>query len=388
MLKKDNTQGFRRVDIQVSIFTMIVTVICCALISILFFKVSHNDMLRSMEDRVHAIQDFIVKNVDTKAFTDINSPEDMDTELYRNVHSAFKNVQDVTGVMYLYSGKRASDGSLVYVVDCIDPSAPDFRNPGDPIEPEIIPEMERALDGEEVLPHHIKSTEWGKIFIAYLPVQVDDTVVGVIGVEFEAEHQYNAYHFLLVAAPILALIICLICAVIANQLFKRISNPLYKDMYNTDYLTNLKSRNAFNIDMENLSASHRYTDIGFYVIDLNNLKKVNDTLGHESGDVYLQTAARSFRDTAGSNVTVYRTGGDEFVLIAIGDTQETMCQLTNDLILSFDQAKPQWGIDLSFSIGCALYDPDIDESLSATYKRADMMMYQRKREFHTQRLSC
>lgn len=382
MPKKAKSGVFRRVDLQVSIFTASVAIVSCCLISFLYYNVTHFDMIKSLEDRVYSIQNFITNNIDKTTFTDINGPEDIDTPLYQKAHSAFKNAQDVTGVMYLYSGKRNEEGELVYVVDCIDPAAEDFRSPGDPIEEDIIPEMERALNGEAVMPQQIKNTYWGKIYIAYLPVHIGEEIVGVIGVEFEAMHQYNTYQFLLIASPIAALIICILCAIIANRLFRRISNPLYKDMFNTDFLTNLKSRNAFDIDLENLNAGKDYEGIGFYVIDLNHLKQVNDSLGHEAGDVYLQIAARSFRDTAGENITVYRTGGDEFVLLSTSNTEEKMEQLSNDMILHFDKKKPQWNIPLSFSIGYALYQPDIDADLLETYKRADKIMYERKREFH------
>lgn len=387
MPKKSRMNGFRRVDVQVAFFTAAVAIITCTILSTLYYNVTHDDMIRSLEDRVYALHAFIDSHIDKTTFTDINTPDDIDTTLYQTTHAMFKNVQDMTGVLYLYSGKRTDEGELVYVVDCIDPSASDFRNPGDPIEPEIVPEMVRALGGENVMPRKIKNTEWGNIFIAYLPVHADGEIVGVIGVEFEAEHQYNTYHFLLTASPFAALVLCLLCALIANRLFRRISNPLYKDMFNTDYLTNLKSRNAFNIDLENLEASKKHEGIGFYVIDLNNLKKVNDTFGHEAGDIYLQTAARSFSEAAGEHISLYRIGGDEFVLISVNDTEEKMARLTDEMIACFDRNKPQWEVPLSFAVGYALYDPALDFKLSSTYKRADAIMYERKRAFHAKNCS-
>lgn len=385
MSKSAKREGFRRVDIQVAIFTAIVAVVSCILISTLYFTITHRDMIRGLEDRVYAIHQFVTEHMDEKAFFDINTPEDMKLELYEQVHSVFRTAHDLTGVMYLYSAKRSDAGELVYVVDCIEPSQEDFRKPGDAIEPEIIPELETALSGKVVMPNRIKSTDWGKIFIAYLPVIVHDEVVGVIGIEFEAEHQFDTFHFLIVFAPFAALIICLVCAVIARYLFQRISNPLYKDMVNTDYLTDLKSRNAFDVDVKNLGASKKYEGIGFFVMDLNNLKKVNDTLGHESGDIYLQLAADTFREAAGDKYSVYRTGGDEFVMISVGDTYEQMELLANKAITIFDRKKPDWEIGLSFAIGFTLYDAKLDTDLSDTYKRADSLMYEQKRAFHAKK---
>ena len=385
-MTQHRANGLRRVDVQVSLFTIVVAVVACSILPTLYYHITHRDMLRGLADRVIALEAFVDNNLDPQTFSEINTPEDIDTPLYADAHRLFRSIQDVSGVKYLYSGKRDANGELVYVVDCIDPSAADFRSPGDPIEPEIVPEMTRALGGEVVLPDRIKSTDWGKIFIAYLPVQVDGAVLGVIGVEFAAEHQYRTYQFLRIATPVVAALICFLCALVARHLFRRISNPLYQDMVNTDYLTGLKSRNAFDVDLENRNASRRHEGVGMYVIDLNNLKKVNDTLGHARGDQYLQLAAKSFRDTAGTRGALYRVGGDEFVLMTQNDTPEAMESLVQQLAADFAAAMPQWGIDLSFSIGCALYTP-ADTNLTATYRRADGSMYEQKRHFHA-RTDC
>ena len=47
--------------------------------------------------------------------------------------------------------------------------------------------MRTALAGNEIMPDAIKSTDWGKIFIAYSPVYQNETVIGVVGVEFDAD---------------------------------------------------------------------------------------------------------------------------------------------------------------------------------------------------------
>ncbi|MDO5142386.1 MAG: diguanylate cyclase [Eubacteriales bacterium] len=375
----------RRVDVQVSIFTAVVAIVSCLLTSAIHYNLTHADMLRSLEDRARAVGDYIVAHVDERVFTELDTPDDIYTDLYMQAHQTFCQGRDLTGVQYLYTGKRNDKGELIYVMDCIDPTAPDFRHPGDPMEPDTADEMAQALEGEPVISRTVKDTEWGKIFVAYLPVFADDgSVLGVIGLEFEAEHQYATYHLLRTIWPILAAIICILCAVIARVMFRRISNPLYKDMINTDYLTNLKSRNAFDIDLENLRAQRDHTGVGFCVIDLNDLKKVNDTLGHEAGDHYLQFAARSFRSTAKRDVTIYRVGGDEFVLLTETASDEGLSQLARDLQTRFELNKPQWAIDLSFSIGWAVYDPAIDANLTATYRRADSAMYEHKRAHHAQ----
>ena len=69
------------------------------------------------------------------------------------------------------------DGSLIYVVDGLPSDSDDFRHPGDEIEGEIVPELERALADERVYPTDIKDTGWGYVFVSYYPIHENDQVI-------------------------------------------------------------------------------------------------------------------------------------------------------------------------------------------------------------------
>ena len=58
-----------------------------------------------------------------------------------------------------------------------------------------------------------------------------------MGVEFDAEEQYNTYRRLEIISPIIIIAMCILAGTIAKFRFRRLSNPLSKDMYNTDMLT-------------------------------------------------------------------------------------------------------------------------------------------------------
>lgn len=62
------------------------------------------------------------------------------------------------------------------------------------------------------------------------------------------------------------------------------TNPLYRDMANTDFMTELKNRNSYETDRQNLDAKKKWNGLTVAVIDVNNLKLVNDRLGHAVGD--------------------------------------------------------------------------------------------------------
>lgn len=386
MAVKSASHPIRRVDVQVSIFTAIMVIISCLAIFAFHYRLTYDNMIGGLVERVESIHAYEETFLDLEAFSAINTPEDMETPLYKKYHDAFFAIKQSTGVRYLYTAKQTADGSFVYGIDGLDPDSEDFRRPGDPIEPEIIPELERALAGEDVLPDEIKDTGWGKIFIAYLPIHDNGAVVGVVGIEFEAEAQYDTYRALRIATPIIAVLACILAALFSFYFFRRISNPTFRDLSNTDYLTELKSRNAFETDMQNLDAQHKQAGLGIILIDLNNLKAVNDALGHESGDLYIKACAQAIREEAVDRDVAYRVGGDEFVLCARAADYAALEKRCGAIRARFQALCPAgWSVDLSLSMGCALYDAAREKSLFETYRRADDRMYEEKQRYHSGR---
>lgn len=376
-------RSIRRVDIQVSILTAIMVVISCFCIFAFHYRLTYNNMIDGLTNRVSSIHDYAETFIYAETFTKLSTPEDMNTPLYEDIHNKLYDIKQATGVQYLYTATLSPEGTYVYVVDGLGLDAQDFRYPGDPIEADIIPEIQRAMAGEKVLPDAIKNTEWGKIFIAYLPIHDEARVVGVIGIEFEAGAEYHTYRSLRIITPVIAILACLIAALLSFFFFRRISNPTFRDLANTDHLTQLKNRNAFETDMKNLEGQRKQAGLGVILMDLNNLKAVNDTLGHEAGDLYLQTAANAIREGAPERMAAYRVGGDEFVLLLPATDHEQLQDQIQRIKASFALLSPQgWSVDLSLSAGHALFDVTQDANLFDTYRRADSSMYGEKQQYH------
>lgn len=79
-----------------------------------------------------------------------------------------------------------------------------------------------------------------------------------------------------------------------------------------DYMTHVYNRNALERDLRKLS---RDNDSYYIIADLNDLKAVNDAIGHSAGDRVLQAFAGMLVNTAGERGRVYRQGGDEFAVL-------------------------------------------------------------------------
>lgn len=376
------TKGLNRVDIQVSILTIAIVIVSCGLIYSLNYSLSYWDMIKSLQERIAGIHTYLDNKLSEESFLQLNTIEDEQKQIYKDSKALLESVKNSTGVRYLYTAKVAQDGKFIYVVDGLDRNSGDFRNVGDPIEPEIIADMQRALDGESVLPDEIKATSWGKIFISYLPIHDGNEVIGVLGIEFDAEHQYHTYQLLKFVTPGVIFLFCIISAGIAVMLFRRISNPTFQDMASSDILTGLKNRNAFETDMGNLNRRGNKEHLAFLSLDLDNLKLVNDNYGHAEGDDYIRLGSRVVRDLIQPPHVMYRIGGDEFVVVFRGSKKEEIEQIIHILeerLSSLSTAGSH--IPICISYGYALYQAELDENdLFHTVKRADQAMYQQKRE--------
>lgn len=369
---------FSRVDRQVSILLGVVLFLSSFAIYLVSTEIFRQSMVQTLVNRVSNIHHYIDAHVTTDSFIEVNTKDDMRKESYIRLKDEMTNVRNLTDIRYLYTVKRAADGTLIYVVDGLPESSADFRYPGDAIEPEIQEDLDRALKGTVVLPDRILDTDWGHIFIAYYPLHDTENkkVVGAIGIELPAEIEYQTFAKLRQAVSITCAGFFLLALVSSLLIFRRISNPLYRDLSNTDMMTGLKNRNAFETDRHNLNVSGRAVDYTVLVIDLNNLKLANDRLGHDMGDRCIMEAAKAIRSVEGHGVTGYRFGGDEFVLFVSRDADAA--DLARRVKTAFEPFGKTVEVPVSLAMGWASFDGAQDRELSDTQKRADSAMYKDK----------
>lgn len=149
-----------------------------------------------------------------------------------------------------------------------------------------------------------------------------------------------------------------------------------------DHLTNLYNRHFFNeiIERELASAQRKEEPLSFIVIDLDSMKKINDTLGHFIGDQYIITTAELIKNTVRKADVVFRLGGDEFLVLLNAGNDKT-AKMVERLLKAADrwnrENSEKAGYTLSFSSGHATCDKDSD--YHAVLKEADKRMYADKK---------
>lgn len=379
MQNKEKTQWLSRIDIQVMLLMTIFTFFATTITSYVYWAFAYDVMIDSLKERTYAIYDAVEKELSTETFTNITTPEDMDNHLYVESKDLLMMLKNASGVIYLYTAKENDNGEFIYVIDGLEDHL-DFRFPGDFIEEDIVPKMYKALDNEYVFPEQILNTDWGDIFVSYLPFHNEKgEVIGVLGIEFDASNTYNTYITLQRFRPIIILAFVILSAITSLYMFRRVSNPLYLDKSTVDTSTGLKNRNAYNVDFNNFMARKNLNFVGIIVADINGLKEVNDRLGHISGDDYIILVAEAIKETKLKQMVAYRTGGDEFVIIMQNARAEEFDIFIRNCSKKVKEQTRYDDMRCSLSCGYAIFDPREDTDLEDTYHRADSAMYEEKR---------
>jgi len=152
-----------------------------------------------------------------------------------------------------------------------------------------------------------------------------------------------------------------------------------------DALTGIMNSTAYDSSKKNLNEAISYGDSSEFaiaVLDVNNLKFVNDTYGHDCGDTYIRKASQLVCEVF-RNSPVYRFGGDEFIAVLKNHDYEHRDELAEKLAAEMRirnaAADNEW--EKTFiAVGISAFDPEKDSCVDDIFKRADELMYRYKTE--------
>lgn len=164
-----------------------------------------------------------------------------------------------------------------------------------------------------------------------------------------------------------------------------------KEVANTDSLTGVKNKLAFKERVEFINEKltiNAINDFGIIMMDVNYLKVINDTYGHEYGDMLIQNFCKIVCDVF-VHSPVYRIGGDEFVVIIqnndFDNAEQLLQKFENNLEERSDTDKFKPWEAPSVAVGMAVYNKNVDMVVEDVFRRADAAMYKRKKEMKAER---
>lgn len=160
-----------------------------------------------------------------------------------------------------------------------------------------------------------------------------------------------------------------------------IKSSIYEKMAFTDTITRLENRAAFEKKITFIDNNiNEFSSIWCISMDLNNLKLVNDNLGHASGDTVIISFAKILKDTFNSVGNSYRTGGDEFIVIVKDLSKSSLECKISDLYNSINKFNSNSTLKISVALGYDNFKINEDNKITDLITRADKLMYIDKKE--------
>lgn len=165
-----------------------------------------------------------------------------------------------------------------------------------------------------------------------------------------------------------------------------------QELANRDALTGIRNKTAYDNELKMVATKLEdgETKVGIAMVDLNHLKKINDSYGHDKGNIAIQKICRIIC-TIFEHSPVFRIGGDEFAIILRGRDYENYRKLEERFNAELDQIARNGALQpweqVSAAIGAAFYDETVDSGVDSLFKRADHVMYERKKAMKAARKS-
>lgn len=226
--------------------------------------------------------------------------------------------------------------------------------------------------------------------------------VGLMGICFATGidiaryyHGHNSDSAMFVRIGLLIFILCYGSASLektVNAVKLGVQAEFVSQLAYRDGLTGVGNRTAFQERLEELEGQKKeLPGIAIVMFDVNDLKYVNDNLGHQRGDELIVGSADIIKNAVESeDGAVFRIGGDEFAGILFGEEVGRRCESAlsrfNQLMDGHNAVKNQF-LRISIASGYAVYDKSQeDEMLMDVYQQADVRMYENKKQIKSEQV--
>lgn len=296
-------------------------------------------------------------------------------------------------IVFLYVYQIREDGC--HVVFDLDAEGVPAAEPGEvvPFDASFSKHIPDLLAGKAVKPVISRDT-YGFLLTIYTPLYDSKGVCQCYAaVDYSMDLLTNYVRSIIKQIMLFFLIVVLLITVASVLMtdrgiirpMKRLEKRAYRDTF-----TDLQNRTAYYEYNQVLDRRIREGTASFTIlmVDVNFLKRMNDTHGHEKGNEYLKNASNLIGFVFGRERT-YRTGGDEFVVIFEGEDQALADKLIAQFKGSVAQLKTAPDLQpwqrVSAAVGAAAYDKAVDSCTEDVLKRADAAMYQDKVAMKAQR---
>ena len=241
-----------------------------------------------------------------------------DEEYYGSMLILFQKLKKDTGATFIFTEKKVAEDKVQYILDGEVPFSGGFSPIGaeDGIEET---ELRAFNEGRILATDMIRDPVWGDFLTGFAPIidRADNKVVGLVGVDFSLNYVQSLISHIkvLIAVSFYTIAVFSTCVIYIIMVQK------YKS-FERDQLTDLFSKGYFDQQIVRIMDRSRWIKKSFSlaVIDIDDFKKINDTLGHVAGDEILRSVGKLMKKNLRYSDFCFRYGGDELVLV-LPDTE-------------------------------------------------------------------
>jgi two-component system, cell cycle response regulator len=161
------------------------------------------------------------------------------------------------------------------------------------------------------------------------------------------------------------------------------ANELLTRLTNIDHLTNLFNRRYLSgvLESEFFRARRKKDQLSLIIIDIDHFKKVNDTFGHQNGDIVLASVAGVAQRQLRAYDSAARYGGEEFVLVIPGTSLAggtLVAERVRQAVLEWNFPPPMEHLTVTISAGVSCYPSPMVDSIDSLFRQADEALYRAK----------
>lgn len=150
-------------------------------------------------------------------------------------------------------------------------------------------------------------------------------------------------------------------------------------------VTGIKNKLAYQTQLNHLNTERDTFSVGVIMFDLNNLKQVNDTCGHETGDSYIEAFSSLLSYLQNNRISAYRIGGDEFAMLLEQTNAVEIHHILDKLEVMVKEYNAKHSLQISYARGYEISTSEHYYLMEELTKRADYRMYMHKKKMKEHR---
>lgn len=248
---------------------------------------------------------------DLDSYRDFLRTRDVNSDYYRKMQADFAKIKSENHIRFLYTTNRTGETNTEFILDAEPIGSENYSAPGD-IEEENTVTLQ-AFNTKQPAALPPTRSPFGILLGGCAPI-LDERgeVAGVVGVDIDNSTVFSALKNLF----IILIAVCLFLLILIGFLLSKTSHLFLEPMLK-DKLTGAYNKRYSDTLIQNCvdSALKLHNDLSVMMLDLDHFKNVNDTYGHNFGDIVLSKAAAVIQDCLRRDDILVRYGGEEFLVL-------------------------------------------------------------------------